>query len=101
MSTIEVRLLTINSHPEPVTFVLEPWGKTYPLGTGEQISLVARGPEGGYPEVDCADGEITVWTWPGSAVRIFKDDEELGGSPAKRPPFPENALPPIKQPNWG
>ena len=101
MKTTEIRLLISNSSRELVTFVLEPWGETYPLAAQEQISMVARGPEGGYPQVDYAEGEILVWSWPGSTVRIFKDDMELGVGAFERTPVPVNALPPIKEPNWG
>jgi hypothetical protein len=98
--TVEVRLLVVNTKSVTVTFVLEPWGETYELRPEEQVSLVYRGPEGGYPEVAVGDDVIETWGWVGSTVRLFKDDEELGGANCNRPHVPD-AFPAIQQANWG
>ena len=98
--TIEVRLLIINTKGFPVAFHLEPWGEVYELRPEEQVSLVYRGPEGGYPEVAVGEDAIETWGWVGSTVRLFKDDQELGGVGCDRPDVPD-AFPGIKQPNWG
>jgi hypothetical protein len=96
----EVRLLIVNSQEESVTFILEPWGETFALDPGEQLSLVARGPEGGYPELDYEARTITYWGWSGSTVRVFKNDQEMGVVDVERTSIPENAYPNIKQPSW-
>ena len=98
--TIEVRLLVVNTKNIPVTFLLEPWGESYELQPEEQVSLVYRGPDGGHAELAVGANTIETWGWVGSTVRIFKEDEELGGSNCHRTPVPD-AFPAIQQPNWG
>ncbi len=98
--TTETRLLFLNSTQHTLTFVLEPWGETYPLEPEAQISLVARGPEGGHPEVDYGPDALTVWSWSGSTVRLFKDGDELGAGKFERTPVPDMSALNIAQPRW-
>ena len=79
----------INARPNSVSFYLEPWGDVYEMTPGAKFTLVATGPPGGDLEVEVADEGITVWGWPGSVVKVFCGDSELGAGPEGRSPVPQ------------
>src|SRR6266705_3509436 len=60
-------------------------------------SVHAAGPEGGATEVAVEKGVVAVWAWPGSTVRLFQGETELGGN-SRRPAVPhESAQPSIRR----
>ena len=85
----------INSREAPITFQLEPWGEEYEMPPGAIFQVMAHGPRGDALEVDIADGQITVWGWPGSVVALFHEGAELGAGRWGRSPVP--SLPPPKE----
>jgi hypothetical protein len=88
----QVVLRLSNSRAVETTFVLEPWGETYPFGVDDEFVIVLRGPENGSPEVDFGDDAVTVWGWPGSTARLFRNEEELGKGLHERTPVPRVAV---------
>lgn len=84
----EVHLRLVNPRTVVTMLVLEPWGESFAMPGGAVFELVARGPEGDELEVSQEDDVITVWGWPGSVVRVFCGQTELGYDPERRPPVP-------------
>jgi len=85
-------ILVRNTRAIPVTFVLEPWGETYPMPVGAGFEIRAVGPVGGTLEIHEADQQVVVYGWPGSTVSVLRDGVDVAGA-AARSPVPM-ALPP-------
>jgi hypothetical protein len=83
-----VTLTVVNTKTSEVSFVLEPWGEVYPLSAGDEVRMIFRGPSSLAPEVEVSESEITVCGSPGSTVRVFQNDEELGSGLFERTPVP-------------
>jgi len=93
--THETRLRVTNPDTTEATLLLEPWGETYAMPAGGVFEVHAEGPEGGAMEVAVEKSVVAVWAWPGSTVRLFQGETELGGD-SRRPAVPyESAKPPI------
>jgi hypothetical protein len=58
----------VNSNDGSLRVILEPWGREYDLGSGEEQRLDFDGPDGGLIEVQTRAGQITVYGWTGSAI---------------------------------
>ncbi|MBI2759949.1 MAG: hypothetical protein HYX51_00790 [Chloroflexi bacterium] len=78
----------VNPTGRELEFVLEPWGETFAMPPHAEFVIVGSGPPGDGPEVSYDDEVITVWGWPGSVLRVFHDDRELGRVGGKRIPMP-------------
>ena len=81
-----------NGQPLAVQFVLEPWGEIYTMPTGAVFLVIASALRMGELEVDCTQDSITVYGWPGSTVRLFHDDTELGSGSGMRSEVPNTPL---------
>jgi hypothetical protein len=84
----EVMLRFFNSTEREVSFVLEPWGETYPFGVDDEYVVIARSPLAGAPDVDLTEDGITVSGWAGSTMQLFRNGEELGAGSFPRTPVP-------------
>ena len=74
-------------------FQLEPWGEQVEMPAGATFTVMAEAEQQGSFEVECGEGEVTVWAWPSAVVKLFCGGEEIGagdgtGRPAV-PPVPE------------
>jgi hypothetical protein len=72
---IAFTLKVVNTHPHPMTLVLEPWGETFSMAVGAQVEIDWYGPEGGTPEVVLAEETVTVWGWEGSVATLRNTDQ--------------------------
>lgn len=82
-----------NTRAIPITFSLEPWGDAHDMPPGATFELIARGPEGGWLDVEFGEDQITVWGWQDSVVNLYHEGEELGAGLWERPrvpPTPQN-----------
>jgi len=61
--------------------------------------LVAEGPGGDTLELAYGSGEVTVWGWPGSVVKVIEAGAELDQGRWDRAPVP--SMPPLKRPSGG
>lgn len=77
-----------NARPVATTFHVEPWGDVHLMPAGATFRVVAWGPRHGALEVELAEDAVTVWGWPGSVLKVFHGDVELGASYGDRPPVP-------------
>lgn len=81
-----------NTRSVGVPFVLEPWGEVYELpaqATFRLLAQVAAGTASSVPlEVSLGERAITVWASPGSTVRLFHAERELGAERGERTPVP-------------
>jgi hypothetical protein len=74
------RLLTLavrNTGTKELTFALELWGREYSILPGDALQVAWWGPLGGLLEVETGDDRLTVYGWPGSDIRVFRDGKEL------------------------
>lgn len=78
----------VNPSDAEMTFILEPWGETYPMPPHAEFVITGSGPEGDGPEIACTANVVTVWGWPGSVLRVFHREVELGPAGVARPPMP-------------
>lgn len=83
----EVRVRVANPHEQETILVLEPWGETYTMPAGASFDVIAEGPASDTLEITSNDAVIVVWGWPGSVIRLFHGDIELGDHLA-RPAVP-------------
>lgn len=74
-----------NDQPRPISLILEPWGESYPLPAGAEVDLM---PEGDF-DLDVADGMLVVYAAPGTSMRLFSADRELGGPRLRVPAIPK------------
>jgi hypothetical protein len=89
-STAEHKIVVriVNPRNTATTFVLEPWGETFEMPAHAEFVIVGRGPDGDGPEIAVDDDGVTVWGWPGSVLRVFHGEAELGSAGNQRPPAP-------------
>lgn len=94
-----VRTRLVNSTSQPLTVRLEPWGDEFIMAPEMAYDLVAEGPGDDTLELAYGSGDITVWGWPGSVVRVLEAGVELDGGRWERAPVP--SMPPLKGPEVG
>jgi hypothetical protein len=82
------RIRVHNARNREVVFTLEPWGQTCPMPAGATFEVVARGPEGDWLEVECDDGYVTVYGWPGSLVTVYDGSRTVADGDHPPPPTP-------------
>lgn len=73
-----VALVLINSRRDDLVLHLEPWGEQYPMAPKAEYRVVAFGPPGETLMIEYDYGSITVYSWPGSVITLFKDGTQLG-----------------------
>jgi hypothetical protein len=78
----------VNPRNTATTLVLEPWGEVFEMPARAEFIILGRGPEGDGPEIAVDDDGITVWAWPGSVLRVFHGEVELGHAGDQRTPMP-------------
>lgn len=62
------------------------------MAPGAALDVVGTGPATDTLEVGFEDDSVIVWGWPGSLIRLFQGDLELGNS-QNRPLVPTGELP--------
>ena len=85
-SAVTIRL--VNSRDVSINFYLEPWGEAYEMPPSAIFDVLARGIERDALEVVYAADSIAVWGGPGSVVRLFHGEVELGADDWDRSPVP-------------
>jgi len=65
--------LDIGNMPTKVWF--EPWGMPIVFPAGTSLKLVAEGQAQGNLEIVNRDGEIFVYAWPTSVLKVYQDDQ--------------------------
>jgi hypothetical protein len=58
------------------------------MPAGSAVTVMAVGPGGQVLEIAVEGNSITLYGWPGSVVRLFQGETELGKGRWERPPAP-------------
>ncbi len=80
--------IIVNSLAVPVEVYFEPWGMNHALGPGESFRVVAVSEQEGKLEVTRRESLIAVYGWPGSTMRVYRDDVLVDDFSLKFPDLP-------------
>lgn len=70
MAVSEIAVRITNSFKDEVELHLEPWGEQYKIQSGASIKVEVNGPNTDILELECAEGKLIVYGWPGSVVTV-------------------------------
>lgn len=91
MDSVTIRRTVKNTRPEVVIFRLEPWCEEHEMQPGDFYEVVAEGPsQEAALEIEERGGEIVVYAWCGSTVRVFDESGDPIGRTERPivPPLP-------------
>lgn len=77
-----------NSHLQPVTISLEPWGEELMISPNATYEISASGPEGDCLHVDFTPARISVYGWSGSVISVYHNGKMLTNSEIPAPATP-------------
>ena len=66
-----------NSATEDIILWIEPWCLEFTMTTEDVFTIIGTGPRRGRFEVGYSEKQITVWAWPGSKIKVIKNDKEV------------------------
>jgi hypothetical protein len=64
-----------NPGPDVLPVCIEPWGMVHLLAPGASFRMVAASAQPGQLEVVESEGSVTVYSWAGSTLQLYQDDE--------------------------
>lgn len=78
-----------NSAKEDITLWIEPWCLEFTMTPDDVFTIIGTGPKRGRFAVYYLESQITVCAWPGSTIKVMKNDkEEETGELVRVPPIP-------------
>jgi hypothetical protein len=84
----EVVEIIANPLDEPSEVWFEPWGMPHTLAPGESFRVVAVSEQRGELEVVRDGSRIAVYAWPGSTMRVYRDEHLVEDFSIKFPELP-------------
>lgn len=76
MQEYEVSMSVLNSREATITFILEPFGTSYPMEPHAIFTLTIRSPIQGVVEVEYGSDCITVYAWSGATDAVLSHNDE-------------------------
>jgi hypothetical protein len=77
MTDTVVKYLIINSNPEPLTVIVEPWAEEVVLSPDSRLLLTALCDREGLLEVETDPNYLTVGLWTGCRAKLAVNGENL------------------------
>jgi hypothetical protein len=77
MTDTAVEYLIINSNPEPLTVIVEPWAEEVTLSPDSRLLLTALCDREGMLEVETDPNYLTVGLWTGCRVKLAVNGKDL------------------------
>jgi hypothetical protein len=67
-----------NKTDKKLLLIVEPWAEQYWLPPGEKVDIVGQGGESGSDfQLNQSDGEIIVFGWIDSIVKVMRNGQEM------------------------
>jgi hypothetical protein len=77
MTDMTVKYLIVNSNPEPLTVIVEPWAEEVVLSPDSRLLLTALCDREGLLEVETDPNYLTVGLWTGCQVKLAVNGKDL------------------------